>query len=167
MENAVLRKTASNGAEIEVRIKAYLPGLHIAQLYINGQYITGPEHPTKLQSPRGEVTHFLGGGFTAKKQAVGLTTAEAEKIEAAIEAANEAWRASDEGRLASLRNERERLVAEWQGLLEEAGAQFEALHAREETDAAWTAKQRMEALAEESRRRLAAFDAANPGIREK
>ncbi len=46
-----------------------------AALYVDGRHIPGPALPQLLDSPKGDVTHWMGN-----RPSVGLTTEEAEKI---------------------------------------------------------------------------------------
>lgn len=164
MSTTILMKTSSKGQQIEVRLKEYLPGAHIAQLFIDGQYVTGPSEPQALKQPKGEVTHFLGGGFSGGKPAVGFTATEAAQINEAIQAANAAWRAGEAGQEQRLLSERERLVATVQGLTEDAEAAFETRHAEEDTDGAYRARAEYATRIEAAHKTLTDFDQAHPEV---
>lgn len=84
MNTTIMNKTASTGQVIEIKLKEYLPGQHIAQLFLDGQYVFGESKPVPLAMPRGEVTHWIGGN----RGKVGLTAAEAALIVAAIQGAD-------------------------------------------------------------------------------
>jgi hypothetical protein len=152
MNDLILSKTAGNGMRIEVRLKEYLPGQHIAQIYLDGQYVNGESRPVKLSAAKGDVTHWLG----RQGKAVGLTSAEAEQINAAIDAANAAYRASAAGEMQALRNQREDLVA----AIQEWHAVFDRLEGAEAQTAAAQIEPRIRAAQDA----LRAFDAANPEL---
>ena len=164
MSQTIFSKTATSGKQVEVRAEEHTTGYFIAQVFVDGKYLAGPGQPQALKSPKGEVTHFLGGGWDGTKPGIGLTTAEAQTIESSLTALRAAWEETSAGQAEALRNERERLLATYRGLLEEQEAAFNRLHDREETDAAWAAKNEWEGRVQESYDALRAFSAAHPEI---
>lgn len=154
----IFTKTATNGQLIEVHAHETLPGSWIAQLSIDGKYISGPSRPQALKTPKGDVTHFLG-----EKPAVGLTASEAAIITAELDARIAAWKATPAGVHYALRNERERLLAEYRGALDEQEAAFEHGH-KSDGSSAWIAKKAAQPKIDAAREALAAFDLAHPEI---
>ena len=75
VEDLIIEKTLKNGMYVEIRL-VKRPRQYEAALFIDGKYKSGPPVPRLLETPNGEVTHFMG-----VRPSVGLTTDEAGKIE--------------------------------------------------------------------------------------
>ena len=167
MSTVILSKTAQTGQQIEVKSYEYLPGQHIAQLFIDGNYVSGPERPQALSAPKNGVTHFLGGGFGGQKQsgkpAVGLTADEAARINAALDAADRAAAETPEAGLRKLMDEREGLTAAVRGLEEDEQAARERMMEDESNDGAFPFPD-FEGRINAARRAVAAFDSAHPEV---
>ena len=82
VEDLIVEKTLKNGMFVEVRL-VKRPRQYEAALFIDGKFKSGPPVPRPLENPAGEVTHFMG-----VRPSVGLTTQEAETIEAEVQATN-------------------------------------------------------------------------------
>lgn len=157
MSQVIFTKTASTGQQIEVRLKEYLPGVFIAQLFLDGQFVFGEDKPTLLKQPKGDITHWMG----RQGKAIGLTTAEAQIIQSAIEQADAAAKETPEGTQRRLRQERESLVATYQGLMDEADAAFER-GMESDGSSAWRAKMAFSARITDAQLAVEKFDAAHP-----
>jgi hypothetical protein len=70
----ILHKFLSTGARVSIAL-VRTDGEYKSMLYINGRKVNGPATPQPLDSPKDEVTHWMGN-----KPAIGLTEPEAEMI---------------------------------------------------------------------------------------
>jgi hypothetical protein len=82
VEDVIISKTLKNGMYVEVRL-VKRPRQYEAALFIDGKYKSGPPLPRPLELPKDDVTHWMG-----VRPSVGLTTQEAEEIEAEVHATN-------------------------------------------------------------------------------
>ena len=82
VEELIIEKTLQNGMYVTVQL-VKRPRQYEAALFIDGKYKSGPPVPRPLETPKGEVTHWMG-----VRPSVGLTTSEAEKIEEEVLAVN-------------------------------------------------------------------------------
>jgi hypothetical protein len=82
VEDLIVEKTLKNGMYVEVRL-VKRPRQYEAALFIDSKYKSGPPLPRLLETPNGEVTHFMG-----VRPSVGLTRKEAETIEEEVLATN-------------------------------------------------------------------------------
>ena len=159
MSQVIFSKTASTGQQIEVRLKEYLPGVFIAQLFLDGQFVFGEAKPAPLKSPKGDITHWMG----RQGKAIGLTTAEAQIIQHAIDEADAAAKETPEGKERRLRRQRESLVTDYQGLMDEADAAFER-GMESDGSSAWRAKMAFSGRITDAQIALEKFDAAHPEV---
>lgn len=155
MTTTILTKTAKSGQAIEIQFdaEAYNP---VAKIIVDGKQM-GFSHvaPVKLPAPVGDVTHGLKGN----KVSIGLTADEAAIITAAFVAAH----AAKADPLATLKLERSALVRTISGIYDDAQAEYERRHDRQDMTA-WSAKAEIEATAETVKAELAAFDVAHPEV---
>lgn len=141
MSTPILTKTTSAGEAI-VRMSSSM--VKTLEVEIAGKVI-GSGWVQKLREPKGEITHYV--------VKLGLTTAEAEAIEAAFRAAC----------APSLRDQRSALSLKLQGLRDDQTAAFERGHASDGS-AAYAAAQAFDGRIAEAERALEAFDAEHPEV---
>lgn len=165
MAETIFTKSSRDGRAIEIKAHEYTAGTFIAQVFVGGEFLSGPCDPQPLKTPKGDVTHFLGGGLNDGKPAIGLTTAEAQTISEALKARRAAWKQTAAGRERALLNECDRLIAEYQGAMDEQDAAFERLHDMQETDAAYRARALAEPKVQAAREALQAFYREHSPIR--
>ena len=82
VEDLIVEKTLQNGMYVEVRL-VKRPRQYEAAIFIDGKYKSGPPVPRTLDTPKGDVTHWMG-----VRPSVGLTSKEAEDVEAEVLATN-------------------------------------------------------------------------------
>lgn len=78
IEKELLKKLLSNGACATFALVRH-QGEYKAMLYINGRRVNGPSLPQQLNTPKDDVTHWMGN-----KPGVGLTASEADMIIQAV-----------------------------------------------------------------------------------
>lgn len=163
----IFTKQAKDGRQIEVFGGEYMDGQFIIRrVTLGGKPIAGPSsRPELLPAPQGGLTHYIGG-----KPPIGLTTAEAEHISAALQAMRDAWKQTEAAqpilereRIARLRRERQDLIAQYRGLCDEQTYQFERAHDRQDATA-YAIRERYDAQIAAAAAAVTAFDAAHPDV---
>lgn len=86
MSQTIFSKSTSRG-QVEIRAYRYTATSIIGQAFLAGKFLPGLCRPAALKTPQGDVTHFMGGGSDGSLPAIGLTSAEAAAINAALDAA--------------------------------------------------------------------------------
>lgn len=143
MSQTIISRNTQSGLPVEIRIETE-GDRRFANALVSGKS-TGSGIPGKLPKRVGDFTHIVGK--------VAITTAEYDLIIAALRAPK-----------TDLRSQRASLLATYQGLIEDAEAAFNHLHAQENTDAAYRAKADAEPKIAAALQAIRDFDAAHPEI---
>ena len=78
MREIVMSKRLGDGRLVEVEVQEYTIGCYRCLVYVAGRWVDGPGEPQLLPSPRGSITHYLGGKTGGP--VVALTASEAAEV---------------------------------------------------------------------------------------
>lgn len=157
----ILSKQTSDGRAVVVFGGEYLGEAIIRRVTIGAETIRGiSSNVYSMPKPQGAATHYIAG-----KPPVGLTSAEADQIIAALATLQAIINTAKApvAAVSNLSNERRDLVAQHAGLCDEQSYQFERAHAQQNENA-WNIKASYEPKIEAAEAAIAAFDAAHPEI---
>lgn len=82
IQEVIVEKTLKNGMYAEIRL-VRMPRQFEAALFLDGRFKPGPPVPRPLDTPTGDVTHWMG-----VRPSIGLTAEETEKIAGEVNVQN-------------------------------------------------------------------------------
>jgi len=162
VERTILRKRNSDGQSIDVRLRETSPGVFALQVFVDGYFVAGPATPMALDEPKGNITHYLGGGY-GDRPIIGLTQVEAEMVRRALERAQRDSGSLQPSLRRALEARRRELTQEYCRLMQRRDAEYQEAKAAGRDDAEQV-RLSYEARMASTQQAIVEFDRQHPDI---